>query len=63
MHEKELRIAQPILVGADEEVAVHYEVQIEEIMVRTRHLLRVTEQADKERKEAVGGSAIVLGNW
>lgn len=61
--ERQWRRNMPILMRADEDVAVHYEVQIEEVVVRTRHLLLKTEQGLQEKMNAVGGKAIVIGKW
>lgn len=61
--ERRWRRNAPILMHADEEVAMTYDVQIEEVVVRTRHLCLVTEQGIRERNEAMGGKAIIIGSW
>ena len=52
-----------MLLHVDEDVAVSYDVLIEECVVRTRHLLMVAEEGMRERMAAVGGKAVVIGNW
>ena len=61
--ERKWRRDAPVLIQADEEVAVSYEVQIEEVVIRSRHLLVVAEQGLRERQEAMGGKAIIIGSW
>ena len=62
--ERKWRRENPILIRADEDVAIHYELQIEEVMVRTRRLLVVTEQSIREQQNARGSRAVVISsNW
>ncbi|RMZ10226.1 hypothetical protein D0860_03912 [Hortaea werneckii] len=54
--------AMPILFESDVEVAVSYEVEFEEILVRTAHLLFTLEEA-KQQMANDGGRAIVFGSY
>ncbi|KAI6818110.1 hypothetical protein KC340_g14319 [Hortaea werneckii] len=53
--------AMPILFESDVEVAVSYEVEFEEILVRTAHLLFTLEEAQQQMAND-GGRAIVFGS-
>ncbi|KAL9080830.1 MAG: hypothetical protein Q9159_007506 [Coniocarpon cinnabarinum] len=61
--EKKWKRNAPVIMRADEEAAVSYDVQIEEVVVRARHLLVVTEQGLRERNNAMGNKAIIIGSW
>lgn len=63
VEERKWRRDVPVLMHIDEDAPVTYELQIEEVVMRTRHLLYVTEEGIRERLSAVGGKAIVIGNW
>ncbi|KAI7306401.1 hypothetical protein KC315_g14266 [Hortaea werneckii] len=54
--------AMPILFESDVEVAVSYEVEFEEILVRTAHLLFTLEEAQQQMAND-GGRAIVFGSY
>lgn len=62
VRERKWRRENPVLFQRDEEVAVSYEIQYEELLVRTRHLLLATEKALLEQQN-VSGKALVFGVW
>ncbi len=62
VRERKWRRENPVLFQKDEEVAVSYEIQYEELLVRTRHLLLATEKALLEQQN-VSGKALVFGVW
>lgn len=62
MKQKKWNRPAPVLVHADEDAPVSYELRFEELLVRTRDLLLASEElADQQFKES--GKAIVFGTW
>ncbi|KAK5118511.1 hypothetical protein LTR62_003026 [Meristemomyces frigidus] len=60
--ERKWRRANPILYSSDVEVPVSYEVEFEEVYVRTAHLLLKLEEAQNQMDNH-GGKAIVFGSY
>ncbi|KAK3678298.1 hypothetical protein LTR78_001593 [Recurvomyces mirabilis] len=60
--ERNMRRANPILFSDDTEVAVSYEVEFEEVLVRTTHLLLKLEGA-QQQIDNHNGKAIVFGSY
>ncbi|KAK6391424.1 hypothetical protein LTR65_004588 [Meristemomyces frigidus] len=60
--ERKWRQAAPLLYTSDVDIAVSYEVQFEEILVRTTHLLLTLEEAQKQIDNH-SGKAIVFGSY
>ncbi|KAI9671046.1 MAG: hypothetical protein M1831_005131 [Alyxoria varia] len=62
VRERKWRKDKPILFQHEEELAVSYEIQFEEVLVRTRHLLMATEKSLLEQ-QSISGKAVVFGVW
>ncbi|MCJ1445720.1 MAG: hypothetical protein MMC23_006225 [Stictis urceolatum] len=59
--EKKWRRAAPVLLHRDEEPAVTYSMEYEELLVRTTHLLLAVEESSKQDQNEERGKAMVFG--
>ncbi|KAK5699591.1 hypothetical protein LTR97_005720 [Elasticomyces elasticus] len=62
VREQKMRRANPILFSSDVEVAVSYQVEFEEVLIRTTHLLLSLEEAERQMSNH-SGKAIVFGSY
>ncbi|MCJ1485059.1 hypothetical protein MMC06_005232 [Schaereria dolodes] len=60
IHERKWRHDGPILVHKDEEIAVSYVMEYEELLIRTTHLLLAVEQ-NLSQLSNISGKAMVFG--
>jgi len=60
--EKKWQTNMPILIHADEEACVSYELEYKELLVRTSHLLLVLEKNAQEQ-DTNSGKAVVFGSF
>ncbi|GAM84948.1 hypothetical protein ANO11243_029510 [Dothideomycetidae sp. 11243] len=61
---KAVRHDTPVLYASDEEVAVSYHLDLEELLVRTSYLLRKIERSREQQTQELGhGKAIIFGTF
>lgn len=60
--EKRLRCQGPILMSADEHVPVSYEIEYDELLIRTSHLLLMLEKSMLQEDNS-SGKAVVFGSF
>ncbi|KAF2113253.1 hypothetical protein BDV96DRAFT_496625 [Lophiotrema nucula] len=62
VRERKLRRDTPILISADEDMPVSYEIEYEELLVRTSHLLLMLEKSLVQEDNS-SGKAVVFGSF
>ncbi|KAK3068593.1 hypothetical protein LTR53_013719 [Teratosphaeriaceae sp. CCFEE 6253] len=62
VRERKWQRAKPVLFSSEVEVAVSYEVEFEEVLIRTTHLLLQLEEAEQQMNNS-SGKAIVFGSY
>ncbi|KAB2576766.1 hypothetical protein DBV05_g4512 [Lasiodiplodia theobromae] len=63
VRQRRLRRDTPILILADEETAVSYDIEYEELLVRTSHLLLTFENSLLDQDNQPGRRAVVFGSF
>ncbi|KAF4307746.1 F-box domain cyclin-like protein [Botryosphaeria dothidea] len=63
VRERKFRRDNPILILADEETAVSYDIEYEELLVRTSHLLLTFENSLLDQDNQPGRRAVVFGSF
>ncbi|KAH7047631.1 hypothetical protein B0J12DRAFT_130116 [Macrophomina phaseolina] len=63
VRERRFRRDNPILILADEETAVSYDIEYEELLVRTSHLLLTFESSLLDQDNQPGRRAVVFGSF
>ncbi|PNS14636.1 hypothetical protein CAC42_1658 [Sphaceloma murrayae] len=63
VRDRKFKKDQPVLFANDDEVAVSYYIEFEELLIKTMHLLDKIEKSKEQQVNDVGGRAIVYGSF
>ncbi|TKX24715.1 F-box domain-containing protein 3 [Elsinoe australis] len=61
--ERSFRRDQPVLFASEDEVAVSYYIEFEELLIKTTYLLDKIERSKEQQSQEAGGRAIVFGSF